>query len=419
MPQHIFTAPPTLPFTTQDRATLRSLAGQVAELAARPGEQIKRDLWYRHNALEATRPLIFCDPENGWHEIITHDDLTCETDLARQWEFHLRREIFWGAHMQDDRVITPTFDVPHVWQTTGWGVELTRIGGADGGAYTWDAPIKQYADMDRLRVPTIQIDYEQTAEHLALADEIFGDLLTVQLRTRWYWSMGMTWTLAEMRGLQQIMLDMLDCPDDLHQLMAFLRDAHLAQLDFWEANNLLYLNNDDAYVGSGGFGWTHELPGPDFDGQVRCQHLWGFAESQETVGISPKMFAEFVLPYQLPLLERFGLNCYGCCEPLDLRWSYIKDIPRLRRVSVSPWADRAVMAEYLGNNYIYSMKPHPNMVATSSFTADEIRATLRYDMQVTRDCRVEVILKDTHTIQRNPQRVIDWVRIAREEAESL
>ena len=34
---------------TADRAILRRLAGRVAELAARPIEQTKRDLWTRHN----------------------------------------------------------------------------------------------------------------------------------------------------------------------------------------------------------------------------------------------------------------------------------------------------------------------------------------------------------------------------------
>ena len=66
-----------------DRAILRRLASRVAELAARPIEAEKRDLWYRHNALEATRPVIFCDPENGWDEIITAADLACTGELAR------------------------------------------------------------------------------------------------------------------------------------------------------------------------------------------------------------------------------------------------------------------------------------------------------------------------------------------------
>lgn len=92
------------------------------------------------------------------------------------------------------------------------------------------------------------------------------------------------------------MYDTFDYPDELHRLMAFLRDGHLAKLDFLESNGLLCLNNDGTSVGSGGFGWTHELPQPDFFGRVRLCDMWGFAESQETVGISPKMFAEFIFP---------------------------------------------------------------------------------------------------------------------------
>ena len=130
----------------------------------------------------------------------------------------------------------------------------------------------------------------------------------------------MTWTLIRLRGLEQFMLDMIEHPDELHRLMAFLRDGHLAKLEWLEQNELLSLNNDGTYVGSGGFGWSHRATAAGLCGHVRARDMWGFAESQETVGVSPTMFAEFVLPYQLPILERFGLNCYGCCEPLDARW---------------------------------------------------------------------------------------------------
>jgi len=405
--------------SARDTSWLRHLAGQVAELAARPIEQAKRELWLRHNALEPTRPVIFCDPENGWHEIIRPEHLLCEGELARAWEFHLRREIFWGSELCDDRVIQPFFDVPHVATESDWGMHETKVGGDHGGAYTWDAPLKDYADLPKLRFPRITVDDAATAERVEQAQAIFGDLLTVRVKTSWWWTLGMTWTLVNLRGLEQIMYDMVDAPDDLHRIMAFLRDGTLAKLDWLESHGLLSLNNDGTYVGSGGFGWTHELPQPDFAGRVRPCDLWGFAESQETVGVSPAMFAEFVLPYQVPILERFGLNCYGCCEPLDLRWEHVKRIPRLRRVSVSPWSDRRFMAERLGANYILSMKPNPADLARDGFDEARIRAGLRHDLHVTRDCRVEVIMKDNHTIRDDPRRVVRWVQIAREEAEAL
>jgi len=385
-----------LKISKQDREVLRRLAGQVAELAARPIEQEKAELWYQHNNLEPTRPLIFCDPENSWAEIIPPDSLECEGELARGWEFRLRREVFWGAEMRDDRVIEPYFDVPHVYEASDWGMAPVKRRVQQGGSYAWDPPLKSYDDLDRLRFPEITVDDEATTRVLELAQATLGDLLTVRLKTAWWWTLGMTWTAVDLRGLAQLMYDMIDHPDELHQFMAFLRDGHMAKLDFLEENGLLSLNTEGSYVGSGGFGWTHELPQPDFDGHVRTCDMWGFAESQETVGVSPQMFAEFIFPYQLSLLERFGLNCYGCCEPLDNRWHIVKRIPNLRRVSVCP-----------------------TDLAMGSFDEDRIRATLRRDLGLTRNCRVEVIMKDTHTIRNDPRRVTRWVQIAREEALAL
>jgi len=423
--QATLSAPPQpadeITISAADRAVLRRLASQVAELAARPIEAEKRDLWYRHNALEATRPVIFCDPENGWDEIITAADLACEGELARRWEMTLRKEIFWGAQMCDDRVIEPYFNVRHVYAESDWGMHETRIGGGHGGAYRWEPPLKSYADLDQLRFPQIMVDEEATSRLLALANDVLGDILLVRLKTSWWWTMGMTWTLVNLRGLAQIMYDMVDQPEALHRTMAFLRDGHLAKLEYLEQNGLLSLNNDGTYVGSGGFGWTRELPQPDFAtaGRVRPIDMWGFGESQETVGVSPAMFAEFIFPYQLPILERFGLNCYGCCEPLDKRWHIVQRIPRLRRVSVSAWANLPRMAEMLGDRYLFSWKPAPADLAMDSFDEGAIRARLRDAFRITRDCRVEAIMKDNNTIRNDPSRVIRWVRIAREEAESL
>ena len=404
---------------SQEREVLRRLAGRVAELASRPIESKKRQLWLEHNQLKPTRPLIFCDPENGWNEIITPADLECHSQLARQWEMRLRKEVFWGEQLCDDRVIEPIFEVAHVYTESDWGMHEIRIGGDQGGAYTWESPLKDYADFSSLHFPQISINDLATEQALSLANHVFSGLLRVRLKTDWWWTLGLTWTLINLRGLTQVMYDLHDHPDDLHRLMAFLRDGHMAKLDFLEQNGLLSLNNDGTYVGSGGFGWTDELPQPDFNGHVRTCDLWGFAESQETTGISPNMFAEFIFPYQYPLLERFGLNCYGCCEPLDKRWHIVEKLPHLRRISVSPWANIPFMAERLGNRYIFSMKPSPTDLAMPGFDEENIRRKIRRSMQITRACRVEVIMKDNHTLCNDPQRAIRWVRIAREESNAL
>jgi hypothetical protein len=55
----------------------------------------------------------------------------------------------------------------------------------------------------------------------------------------------------------------------------------------------------------------------------------------------------------------------------------------------------------------------------TGFDEERIRIELRDAFQKTRDCRVEVIMKDNHTIRNDPRRVVRWVQIAREEAEDL
>ena len=402
-----------------DQQILRTLAERVALLARRPIEIEKKDLWYDHNALKSARPVLSCEPENSWNEIFPANRLHCTGELARDWEMHLRRELFWGEQLLDDRVINPYFPVPYIYEQSDWGLSENRVGGSDGTAYTWSPAITDFNQVEQLKAITVQIDPTASDRLLSLASEVFGNILPARRHMIWLWTQGMTQELTLLRGMEGMMLDMVDSPQQVHRLMQFLQKALLAKIDFLEQNRLLILNNDGTYVGSGGFGWSHDLPQPDYTDMVRTKDLWGFAESQETVGISPRMFAEFILPYQVPILERFGLNCYGCCEPLEKRWKYVREIPRLRRVSVSPFADLRQMTNLLGDQYVLSIKPNPADLALDEFDEAHIRGVIREILHITRGCHVELILKDTHTIRGDASRVIRWVRIAREEIGAL
>lgn len=406
-----------LKIENKDKKILRDLAEKVYELSLRSVEKEKRNLWISHNSLQHTRPVIFCDPENGWNEIITDNQLECSSSLSRRWEMVLRKEIFWGESMLDDKVIEPNFDIGYTHSESDWGVQTIMHGG-HGGSYVWVPSIKEISDIDKIHFPSIEVDYKTTQKTYELATEIFGDFLKIRIRGVWWWSFGLTFTLALFRGLEQIMFDIVDNPKVVHRLMKILKDGSLAKLDFLEKNDLLSLNLD-SYVGSGGFGYTNELPAKDFNGHVRAKDMWGFAESQETIGISPKMFEEFIFPYQLPILKRFGLNCYGCCEPLDPRWYVVKNTPNLRRVSVSPFANLEKMAGFLQDKYVLSYKPNPSYIAVPLIDEDFIRKNLRKVFNITKDCIVEVIMKDNHTIGKNPNNVIRYVKIARQEAETI
>ncbi len=400
----------------KDKDILKKLAFKVREIAEQPIEGEKRKLWISHDMLESKRPVVFCDPENGWNEIITENMIKCSGELARKWEMVLRKEIFWASRIKDDKVVEPYFDIGYTYAENNWGVNI-KIYGGGGGSYVWNGVIKSIEDINKIKYSIIKIDHETTKKTLEAANEVFDRILEVRLVGKWWWSLGLTIDMALLRGLENIMWDMVDNQELLYKLMEILRDGTLKKLEYLEKNNLLSLNNDK-YVGSGGFGYTDELPISNFNGKtVRLKDTWGFAESQETVGVSSEMFEKFVFKYQMPILKKFGLNCYGCCEPLEKRWHIIKKIPNLRRVSVSPWANLEKMAEYLEDKYIFSVKPSPTDLAVPEIDKDHIKKKISNILKMTKGCIVEIIMKDNHSLGNNPENMINWVKIVRNEIE--
>ncbi len=398
-----------------DREILRVLAGRVRAIADAPESRAKRMLWARHNALKGDRPMILAFPEGTWPELLPDSVLQCEDKMLRGWEWGLRSRIYAAEVLKDDSFTEPAFDI-------GWNINIGNYGfdvpmhyGDNRGSYVWDAPMTDLErEVPKLHFRTLSVDRPGTYRNLALANEIFGDLLPARIRSMLFWTVGMTFEAAKLVGLENLMLLMCDQPEQVHRLMAFLRDEHLHFIQWLEDEGLLTPNSESDYVGSGGVGCTDDLK-PDTDVGITLRQRWGFAESQETVGISPSMFEEFVLPYQIPLLEKFGLNCYGCCEGLEHRIKPIlQSVPRLRRVSVAPNANQEMMAQALQGKYVFSRKPYPAHVCVG-FNEKAIRADLRHTLTVARGQPLEIIMKDTHTVQGEPWRIKRWVEIAREE----
>ena len=407
-----------------DRTTLRDLAKQVAEIGAQPHQAERRQLWLDHNALRPGRPLVLCYPEGAWRELLPDETLTVTDPDYRGWEWHLRHLVYRWEHLRDDGVIEPALEVGLPWGLTSWGLEPAHIKSpGERGAWHYDPPIKDPADADRLVFPELVVDEAAQARRLAQAQELLGDILTVRPKKvgGFEWGplhLGIVSQFAALRGLDQIMLDMVDRPAWVHRVMGHLTTGRERIFEELERRDLLALNNGANGIASGGTGYTDELPAPGFDGRVRTRDMWAFAEAQELALVSPAMHGEFVLQYQIRLLERFGLACYGCCEDLTRKYDLVFKCPRLRRISISPWADVDIAAERLGNRYVYSWKPKPSMMATA-WDEPALRAYIRQTIAAAgrHGCVLEMVMKDTHTVNHEPWRLSEWVRIASEEVE--
>lgn len=280
-----------LSLNDKDRRVLRELATRVRDIASMPVQAERAQLWKEFNALRPQRPMVLAFPEGGWRDLLPDSEARCEDPLARTWEMGLRRTIYRHEHIHDDCPITDHFNVGWAVNLGDYGLKETVIRTEELGAYRWDAPLKEPQGFERLRFRSITIDREETARRVEMAEDILGDILRVRIHGTLWWSCGMTWTLINLRGLEQVMLDMYENPELVHRLMSFLRDARLHELETFEREGVLSLNNGpDDYTGSGGVGATDELPADDFDRQVRMSDMWVVGESQEFVGVGPDLF---------------------------------------------------------------------------------------------------------------------------------
>ncbi|MEE8397376.1 MAG: hypothetical protein V3S89_00140 [Desulfobacterales bacterium] len=402
-----------------DRIVLQRLAKRKAEIAADPTNLERKRLWYALDGGNAERPMVLAEILGVLNETLPDSVLECKDPGLRGLEYRLRMELYQFDILGDDHVIEPAIDMPWRAKIGDYGVSATmEFGDNDGrlGAHVWDHPIKDLdRDLEKLHFRTLEVDREGTAERKALWEDIFDGILPVRIRGSYWWSMGMTLTAIQLIGLENLMLYMYDNPEGLKRLMSFLRDDHLHLARRLEEEGLMTLNNENDYLGSGSIGYTHDLPRKQQDnGGARLKDLWVLLESQETVGVGPKQFEEFVFPYQASLAELFGKCYYGCCEPVNNRWHILKNMPGLSRVSVSPWADEEFMADTLGNDIVYSRKPNPTQISTGSFDEKAIRAGIARTLSIAKDCRVELIMKDVHTLNNQPERLARWVEIARE-----
>jgi len=402
---------------TRDRTILRDLAQQYKEICSHPDQEVRRGLWRQHHSLKKTRPLIYTRAF-AWSEM-PESRMQCEDPFSRYYEDFFRRHLFWNS-LNDDSIFEPWVTVQAARVCKGWGVSGKRkFGEKPGGSYKVDYPIKELADIEKLRMPWHEIDEAATAEHVSHLEEVIGDILTVNLdRGPAYrmWSADLSTDLGHLRGIENLMLDMIDDPEWLHRLVGLMRDGVLKVHEEAEAAGDwgLCCHQNQAMP------YAEELedPAPGVNGVKRSQ-LWCHVAAQEMTAVSPQMHDEFMLQYQLPIMRQFGLVAYGCCEDLSQKIGMLRQIPNLRRIAVSPMANVRRCAEQIGEDYVLSYRPSPADMVSYRFDEDRIRSVLRRDLEICRDTHVDITLKDVETVENDPKRVRRWVEITREVIEQV
>ena len=400
----------------RDTNILRDLAKRYAEIAGKAVQEERRELWRRHNSFEKTRPLVYAREFLSIPELI-EPELQCHDFLFRQQEKTLR---YWIQHdsFEDDYVIEPwlALNATHrLGRFERWGLPVKRIASPQArGAWKYDPPIKSLEDASGLHRPHHLVDREATARNFVRLQDAVGDIVPIVVSRAPVYSNNLAEQLADLRGLEQVMWDMTDNPAWLHELVAFLRDGVLATYE--EAQTAQDWQLIDGTSQS--LTYSMELPDPKADGRaVDPDQLWCFFNAQEFTLVSPAMHDDFILQYQIPLMAKFGLVAYGCCEDLTSKIDMLRKIPNLRRIAVTPFADVPKCAEQIGEDYIISWRPSPAEMVANTFDPERIRKVVGQAVDAMQGCHFDICLKDVITVRGEAWRIKEWVRITREVVE--
>ena len=403
--------------TAADRQRLRALAQHQAELAASEKNLERVELWKRHHSFRGERPPIHIEVGTFSQQVIA-PQLQCTDPFARALEWQLIGSCVNLEVFDDDLVVSPFFKMgcdTH-FRLLGHSIRQDVLKDEDGtelGHKFYHIIDDLEEGFDKILSPTeFGADVASTYERKERIEDIFGDILPVQICTDCICAVP-TQQVMHLMGMDNLVYSIYDYPDLFLEMMDRIADSYIAYFRYLEGEGLLRQNHGFEWLAQGSLCfWDEE----EKAGPVKTKDLWGFLDSQETVGMSPDMFREFIFPSYKKIAEHFGRLSYGCCEPVHTIWKDIKTLPNLRKVSISPWCDEPFMADQLrGKDIIYHRKPAPNYLGVDKELDEEaFRSHIEKTLHTAQGCHLEITQRDVYTVHHNIDKVKRYVQIIRE-----
>lgn len=379
--------------------------------------------WYDHNMLGPGKPMIVMEHLTFAREILPQPK--CHNKAAQEIERELQMQLVNHELIGDNKVVPPYYTIYWDIRCKEFDMDFqTTYAQDDTGqklGYAVEHPIRDLEeDFPKLKPSSYWVDKDKTLAWNAFTEEVIGDILPVVIRNNSLnWFVTPSEKIVKLMGLEDMMYAMADSPETMCELYKFIKDDILRFIRWQEREGLLAPNSGNDYAGAGSYGFTTELS--PHEGKVNPGDIWLNLNSQETVGISPEMYGEFVAPSYHDLAEVFGLVYYGCCEPVHNIWQYVSKYPNLRKVSVSPWCDEEIMGGYLRNGrIIYSRKPSPNFVGVGrQLDEDAFSEHITQTLRAANNCRLEFIFRDIYTLSGDISKPGRAVQITRELVEKF
>lgn len=407
----------------KDRQILRDLAKKQYEMSQGEKMDALRREWVAHNDCQSSRPMVVVELGTFAQDVIP-PLLRCEGEEAREIEWQLLSNMANHELFEDDSVVRDYFpvNVPTFWRPFDIDIKVDHAKNPESVGHHFVEVIHDLEeDFHLLKPSAFGMDMERYQEEQEFYGELFDGVLPVKMAGHGLYAVP-TQNIVHIMSMENMMFSMYDYPGEFKEMMDMLADDYLRYFRFLEENRLILPTVADGGLGQGTYCYTAKLPGWDeFEKRpFGSRDVWGFLDSQETAGISPEMYEEFIFPYYKKIGDQYGRLSYGCCEAVDPIWERcLSKLDNLHRVSISPWCNEEYMGEQLrGKDIIYHRKPSPNFLGVGSvLDEDGLRAHIDKTLAAAKGCTVEFTQRDVYQINSTYEKVRRYVQIIREECE--
>jgi len=401
----------------EEKQILRTLAAQYAEAAALPIQQEKKRLWLKLNHLQMERPMLTID-QISWNEMDVDGSLSCSVQdpYWRNVEWEMRTMLYKFRHMPADMVLNPYLCLPKPVHNSGWGLEPRTSRSIEleaGGTLSREFinQIETMEDVERIRMPVLTLDEKREMEICEQAKELFDGIIDFRM-TGLCMHLGIWDSISMWMGVENCYFALMDEPEMIHALMEKLTTGLIGMIEQMNRQELFDIHSNLCHCSH-----TFLNDMPKQDDHALSGNAWAFGLAQLFTAVSPEITDEFEVQYMKRIFPYFGAIYYGCCDRLDDRMPVIEKLPKIRKLSCSPWSDREHFAEVMPDYCVMSNKPNPAFLATGELDEPLIRADIRRTIAAAKahNRPLELLLKDISTVNHNPACLWRWQEIVMEE----
>ncbi|HJN18822.1 MAG TPA: uroporphyrinogen decarboxylase family protein [Armatimonadota bacterium] len=319
----------------RDTAVLDRLIDELKETEASERNQAR--------ARSDARPRINIEMEDpiAWIRLFGYDPEPYFNDPLFNLEQQIRQKLWKFRNFEDD--IPLTSHIPawlgHYPEYTFFGMDVgvQEHGGPD---IQTDHPMTRDANVGMLE----PVDFRASGwmPRMLRWYEDLAELADGRLEVSFFaWNRGNLDLAVQLRGYENLLMDCLETPEFVHELMIFLT----RQRNAWHDARAEHLGT--------GIGPT-----------------WVADDWVAVPYISPKIFGEFVLPRYLEIEAHHGVfgGFHSCGDQRPLHADMLK-IETLNSYEVSPWMDVETAMESLPPDKHVHIAVHPNDVVVDSAAA--------------------------------------------------